>query len=239
MSTFAKKFFMAKPQLTAQCIDCFCSSVAFQSLSQEEIDLLNAHRVELKFNKGEVICKQGSFATHLLFVQNGLTKSYLEEDNRTQILCINPPGCFLEIPSMSVDNIFHYSVAALEDVDVCFFDLQVIKKVAQENAKFAWSLMKIGHDAQILTFDRFFSLTQKQLHGRMADILLCLANRIYGSYEFVLAFSRKDLADLTAMSNESAIRILKDFKDDGIIEIDGKGIKIINLEMLRKVSRFG
>jgi len=41
------------------------------------------------------------------------------------------------------------------------------------------------------------------------------------------------------MSNESAIRILKDFKDDGIIETDGKGIKIINLERLKKVSRFG
>ncbi len=230
---------MAKPQLTTQCIDCFCESIAFQSLSQSEIELLNAHRVELKFNKGEVICKQGSFATHLLFVQKGLTKSYLEEDSRTQILCINPPGCFLEVPSMSVDNVFHYTVAALEDVEVCFFDLSAIKKVAQENAKFAWFLMKIGHEAQILTFDRFFSLTQKQLHGRMADILLCLANRIYGSYEFVLAFSRKDLADLTAMSNESAIRILKDFKDDGIIETDGKGIKIINLEMLKKVSRFG
>lgn len=230
---------MAKPQLTTRCIDCFCESVAFQSLSATEIDLLNAHRVELKFNKGEVICKQGSFATHLLFVQKGLTKSYLEEDNRTQIICVNPPGCFLEVPSLTVDNVFHYTVTALEDVEVCFFDLQIIKQVAMQNALFSWHLMKISHESQVLTFDRFFSLTQKQLHGRMADILLCLANRIYGSYEFVLAFSRKDLADLTAMSNESAIRILKDFKDDNIIETDGKGIKIINLEMLKKISRFG
>jgi CRP/FNR family transcriptional regulator len=230
---------MAKTQLTTRCIDCFCESIAFQSLSVSEIDLLNAHRVELKFNKGEVICKQGSFATHLLFVQKGLTKSYLEEDSRTQIICVNPPGCFLEIPSLSVDNVFHYTVTALEDVEVCFFDLQIIKQVAMQNALFTWHLMKISHESQVLTYDRFFSLTQKQLHGRMADILLCLANRIYGSYEFVLAFSRKDLADLTAMSNESAIRILKDFKDDNIIETDGKGIKIINLEMLKKISRFG
>ncbi len=230
---------MAKTQLTTRCIDCFCESIAFQSLSVVEIDLLNAHRVELKFNKGEVICKQGSFATHLLFVQKGLTKSYLEEDSRTQIICVNPPGCFLEIPSLSVDNVFHYTVTALEDVEVCFFDLQIIKQVAMQNALFTWHLMKISHESQVLTYDRFFSLTQKQLHGRMADILLCLANRIYGSYEFVLAFSRKDLADLTAMSNESAIRILKDFKDDNIIETDGKGIKIINLEMLKKISRFG
>ncbi len=230
---------MAKPQITPQCIDCFCESVAFQSLSKEEIALLNDHRVELKFNKGEVVCKQGSFATHLLFVKKGLTKSYLEEDNRTQIICINPSGCFLELPSMSVDNVFHYTVAALEDVEVCFFDLQIINQIAQSNANFAWFLLKIGHEAQILTFERFFSLTQKQLHGRMADILLCLANRVYGSYDFVLNFSRKDLADLTAMSNESAIRILKDFKDDHIIETEGKGIKIVNLEMLKKVSRFG
>ncbi|MFH0999378.1 MAG: Crp/Fnr family transcriptional regulator [Bacteroidota bacterium] len=230
---------MAKPQITKHIIDSFCENIAYKSLSTEELDLLNSHRVELKFNKGEVICKQGSFATHLLFVQSGLTKSYLEEDNRTQILCINPPKTFLELPSMTVDNVFHFSVAALEEVQVCFFDLHIINQIAQNNAKFAWYLMKLGHELQILTYDRFFSLTQKQLHGRMADILLCLANRIYGSFDFVLDFSRKDLADLTAMSHESAIRILKDFKDDNIIETDGKGIKIINLEMLQNVSRFG
>ncbi|MDA3904590.1 MAG: Crp/Fnr family transcriptional regulator [Bacteroidales bacterium] len=230
---------MAKPKLTTECIDCFCEVVAFQTLSPEDIDLLNAHRVELKFNKGEVICKQGSFATHLLFVQKGLTKSYLEEESRTQIICLNPPGSFLEIPSLTVDNVFHYTVTALEDVEVCFFDLQIIKDIMQSNAKFACQLMKIGHEALVLIYDRFFSLTQKQLHGRMADVLLCLSNRIYGSYDFILDFSRKDLADLTAMSNESAIRILKDFKDDNIIETEGKGIKIINLEMLRKISRFG
>lgn len=230
---------MAKPKLTQQCIDSFCDFVAFQSLSTEEIELLNTHRVELKFNKGEVICKQGSFATHLLFVHKGLTKSYLEEDSRTQILCINPSGSFLEVPSMSAENVFQYSVAALEDVEACFFDLQIIKQVAQNNAGFAWQLMKIGNAAQILTYQRFFSLTKKQLHGRMADILICLSNRIYGSFDFVLDFSRKDLADLTAMSNESAIRVLKDFKDDNIIETGGKGIKIINLEKLRNVSRFG
>jgi len=230
---------MAKPQLSTQCMDSFCESVAFHTLNPKEIELLNTHRVELKFNKGEVICKQGSFATHLLFVQKGLTKSYLEEGKRTQILCINPIGSFLQIPSMSEENVFHYSVAALERVEACFFDMQIVKQVVHDNANFAWQLMKLGHETQILTYDRFFSLTQKQLHGRMADILLCLANRIYGSFDFILDFSRKDLADLTAMSNESAIRILKDFKDDKIIETDGKGIKITNLEMLRKISLVG
>ena len=73
----------------------------------------------------------------------------------------------------------------------------------------------------------------------MADILLCLAERIFKKEEFELNLSRKELAELTGMSTESVIRMLKKFKDDGIIELTGKRIKIANYDLLRKISEYG
>ena len=88
-------------------------------------------------------------------------------------------------------------------------------------------------------YGRFFSLTKKQLHGRLADILLCLANRIFKSNSFDLPLSRADLGDLTGMSTESVIRMMKDFKDDGLIGMDCKKIELLDISRLERISEFG
>jgi len=230
---------MAKAKFTKECLESFCGNVSSCLLSKDDIELLNKHRVEVKFNKGENICKQGSFANHLIYIKNGLSKSYLEDDNKVQIICVNPGNCILGIQSITTEGVFHYSVAALEDVYACLFDMHIVKIIAQRNAGFAYALLARANEAQVLTYDRFFSLTMKQLHGRMADILLCLTDRVYKSKTFTVDLSRKDLAELTAMSNESATRVLKDFKDDGVILLEGKTISILNRETLVRISKFG
>ena len=230
---------MAKPVYTEECLENFCSNISSCQLNRDDIELLNKHRVEVKYNKGENVCKQGSFANHLIYIKRGLTKSYLEDDNKVQILCVNPGNCILGVQSLTAQEVFHYSVAALEDVYACLFDMKIVNTIAQRNAGFAYALLSRANEAQILTYDRLFSLTMKQLHGRMADILICLSDRVYESNKFVVDLSRKDLAELTAMSNESATRVLKDFKDDKIILLDGKNITILDKEKLVRVAKFG
>ena len=73
----------------------------------------------------------------------------------------------------------------------------------------------------------------------MADILMCLSERIFKSLEYELPLSRNDLAELTGMSTESVIRLVKEFKDDSIIEVSGKNMKILDPERLRKISTIG
>jgi len=73
----------------------------------------------------------------------------------------------------------------------------------------------------------------------MADILLCLSERIFKERDFELNLSRRELAELTGMSTESVIRMLKKFKDDGLIQMTGKTINITNFELLKKISEYG
>ncbi|MCK5079255.1 MAG: winged helix-turn-helix domain-containing protein, partial [Bacteroidales bacterium] len=86
---------------------------------------------------------------------------------------------------------------------------------------------------------RFFCLTRKQLHGRMADIMMCLSERIFKSLEYELPLSRSDLGELTGMSTESVIRLMKEFKDDKLIEVSGKKITILEPKRMRKISEVG
>jgi CRP/FNR family transcriptional regulator len=73
----------------------------------------------------------------------------------------------------------------------------------------------------------------------MADILICLAQRIFKTDSFNLPLSRSDLAELTGMSTESVIRVMKDFKDDGLIQFEGKEIELLDIEKLLKISELG
>ena len=82
------------------------------------------------------------------------------------------------------------------------------------------------------------SLTHKQMHGRIADSLLYLS-KIYNNNSFETALSRQDIADLSAMTKESAIRICKKFKMDGIIDYNANKFKILNEKALKQISKTG
>ena len=91
----------------------------------------------------------------------------------------------------------------------------------------------------IALYEQISSLTQKQIPGRMADTLIYLSNRVYNSNPFNTNLTRQDLADLSGMTKESAIRVLKTFKEDDLIRIEGNHVEIVNLTMLETISRNG
>jgi len=82
-------------------------------------------------------------------------------------------------------------------------------------------------------------LTQKQMPGRVAGSLLYLAEEIYNTNDMMLDISRQDLAELSGMTKESAIRILKEFKDAGYISLDAQHFTIHDSENLEKISQNG
>jgi len=73
----------------------------------------------------------------------------------------------------------------------------------------------------------------------MADGLLYLSQDFYNDTAFDMHLSRQDIADLTAMSKDSAIRILKDFERDGIINTAGSRLEILDMQQLQDISLRG
>ncbi|NOQ27373.1 MAG: helix-turn-helix domain-containing protein [Bacteroidales bacterium] len=215
-------------------------SLSFDLLTSEEAELIDENSIEVKYKKGETICKFGTIAPHIIHLKKGLAKIYLEGLNNSLILKIIPPGKLIGLTSiLDGNNVFPYSAQVYEDSVATLIDIKVFRTIITQNAKFAASVIDILCENSLQTFGRFFCLTHKQLYGRMADILLCLAERIFNLTEFDLNLSRKELAELTGMSTESVIRMLKKFKDDGIIEMKGKKLKIVDYEKLKKISDYG
>lgn len=212
----------------------------FDVLTEEEQKVVNDHKVDIKYKKGEIIAKQGSFASHVIFLKEGLVKVFLEGNTKELILKIIPSERLITLSSIyEGNNTFLYSCATYIDSTATLIDADIFKQLMRTNSKFAAKIINILNENTAQVYGRFYALTCKQSHGRVADILLCLSQRIYKAPQFDLALSRNDLADLTGLSPESVIRILKEFKDEKLIEVKGKSMEILKPESLTKISFYG
>lgn len=212
----------------------------YELLTEDEKLLIDEHSVSLNFKKGETVCKQGAFASHIFFLEEGLVKVYLEERNKNLILTLSTNRNLLGLASIfEGNNKLPYSISTYTDSKIRMIDIQIFRQLLKQNPNFSYRIINILNESTAQIYGRFFSLTQKQLHGRLADILLCIATRIFKSKTFELPLSRADLGDLTGMSTESVIRMMKDFKDDGLIDMQCKSIELLDIPRLERISEFG
>ena len=222
------------------CKNCKKRNNIFALLNNDELEIIDRHRYELTFNKGEIIFKQGSPFTHIACITDGLAKLYIEGLNkRNLILSFAKPVQMIGGPGMFVDYKHHFSVAAVEETTACLIDTKVVEKLIEKNTVFACDLMKRTNQISIANFKKFINLTQKQMHGRIADAFILLEDEIYGRNPFLLTLSRQDIADLTAMSKENVIRVIKTFKDQGILSVDGNIVEILNKKELIRIGETG
>ncbi len=222
------------------CLGCQCMSQLFCLLNEEELLLVDENKIHVHFKAGETIKKQGTFMSHVLSVNSGLAKLYLEGiEGRSAILRIVKPTNFIGGPGIYFDQRHHFSITALVDSSVCFIDLQVFKQILSANNLFAEEFLKDFSRDVLNVYNRLIFLTQKQMPGRMADALLYLHDEIFNRAKFPMILSRFELAELSAMSRESAVKVLRDLQKDGIVRISDHEIEILDLESLQKISRVG
>jgi CRP-like cAMP-binding protein len=219
------------------CDECNRKSQLLQHLTDEQLDRVNGNRYEVRFKAGETMVKQGATITNILHLTSGMAKMYIEGvGGRNMIMRLFKPWELIGGSTIYYDVRYHFSVAAVEDTTACFIDIGVFKEMLYENRAFAEAYLYDVAKCSNFCIDRMVSLIQKQMHGRMADALLYFMQDIYQSNPFQLTLGRQDIGDMTAMSKDSAIRILKEFENDGIIKMNGKSVEVTNPNHLKEIS---
>ncbi len=223
------------------CVDCTQMSECFRVLSKNELGLVGQKMVRLSFRKGEIIAKQGAFATHIMFVKSGLVKLYRESENDQNDLIINIYAAdnILGLSSLFGDSIFHYSVAALEDSSLCLIEINIVRELVSRNSDFSVSVIKRLSRNNLLAYEILYAVTHKQLNGRMASAMIYLAREVFQASGFPMPLSRKELAEFTGMSVMSAVRAIKDLRQNGLIAGENGRIEILDMERLEQISKFG
>lgn len=215
---------------------CDIQAPCFQSLSPQEVELVRASKTQILFRKGDNLTKQGAFASYVLFMIKGLAKQYIEGDsNKSYNLNIIKTGEFIGLSSVFSNNIFNYSSVAITDCQVFLIEKEAIAKIVKQNGSFGLDIIKRYCSQNINLFDSLRKVLYKQMNGRMADTLLSI-DALKGEYpEIFQLLSRKDIADFSGISTESAVKLLKSFEKDGLIELNDKDIVIKDYKELQEI----
>jgi CRP/FNR family transcriptional regulator len=225
---------------TNHCNTCIYKSLLFGDLNTEDLNYLNKSKKEIVFKKGEIISEEGGEITSFLYLKDGLVKLYKKNPlYKDQIISIAKPKDFVSLLSIFSQSTYKYSISALEDTVVCSVDIEALKLVISRNGTFAIEILHKMSKMYDDILETRFEINKKHLRGRIAYILIYFSNYIYQSDDFDIPISRREIAELIEMTTENVIRILSEFRKDGIIKIDGKKIYLLEPERLENICKLG
>ncbi len=212
----------------------------FTELFPEELMLLEGKRTQLLYQKGENLIKQGAFATHVIYVIDGLVKLYLQTGVGRQInIRLAHKGDFLAFPALFGEDYYNYSAVAVKDTTVSMIDREALQGLLRENTSFAMRITtkNLRHEAFLLEIIR--NLSYKQMRGKLASALLYLSQPEFVEEDVFSYLTRQDIGDFASIPAESAIRFLKEFEKEGMLRLGGKDIQIVDMRRLEEISRKG
>lgn len=216
------------------------TSECFRHLLPEEVEMIRSHKKQIHYLKGETLFKQGAFAPYILFVVEGLVRVYLQTGRKKQLnLHLARQGDYIAFSSVFDQNIYKYSAVALKDSLICMIDKIAMKEVLLKNPKFAMNITSRNFRNENRYMDIIKNISYKQMRGKLASTLLYLSSEKFKNDSVFLHMSRLDIAEFASITNESAIKFLKEFEKEKLIELEGKDIRICNQEGLEQISKHG
>lgn len=214
-------------------------SPAAGKLSLQETEKLSGNCLTVKFKKGDSIIKQGTYSTNVVYLRRGHVKIHIEGPYRVQVVRIVRSPSYLGLPTTFGDKVNHYSVSAIGECEVCFIDITTFRMLLTTNSDFSNQILIELCKGELELYNKCVNRTQKQIRGKLADMLIDFADNIFKTESFNLNITQEDIGNLVDASRESVSRVLTEFAKDGIIEIKSKRITIRDRQMLNNISRNG
>ena len=218
-------------------------SEVWRILTDHEREILRANSTIQYFKRNEMIYCEGDEAKDMVCLLKGKVKiSKRGIGGRSQIIRMIKPIQYFAYRAYFAQEPYLTDATAVEASKVCIIPMIVVESLIRANTKLAmYYIRQLSVDLGIAD-SRTVNLTQKHIRGRLAESLLFLRD-CYGLEEdgvtLSIYLSREDLANLSNMTTSNAIRTLSTFDSEHIIALDGRKLKIIDEDRLRRVSRMG
>ena len=218
-------------------------SEVWRILTEQEREILRSNASIQYFKRNERIYHEGDDAKDMMCLLQGKVKiSKRGVGGRNQIIRMVKPIQYFAYRAYFAKQRYLTDASAFEASKVCIIPMTIVDELVRANSKLAmFFIRQLSIDLGIAD-ERTVNLTQKHIRGRLAESLLFLKNS-YGLEDdestINICISREDLANLSNMTTSNAIRTLSMFVSEHIIAIDGRKVKIIDEDRLRRISRMG
>ena len=207
----------------------------------EELKQLSTDRKLRSYKKKSTIYWEKDYANSLIFLNSGKIKTYkTNTDGKQLITGIHSEGDFIGFQALLAGSEYTESAMAMEDVEICKIPKDDFFNLLYTNKDVANKFIRILSNDLSEKEEQLLHLAYNSVRQRVAEKLLEVEEEFEKENEHVgFSISREDLASMVGTAQESVIRTLSDFKDEGLIEINSGKIKIMNSEKLNRLIEKG
>lgn len=227
--------------LPVSCDLCGRTAISsFRELNEDELTRLSAQKTCAFFKKGQILMHEGARAAGVYCIHSGQVKLFrMGTEGREQIIRFGQGGDLLGYRSVLSGEALSASIQAISDTHACFIPKSLFFDFIQENPKFSMEMMKkacheLGEAGKLIT-----NLAQKSVRERLAEVLMILRDTFGETDEgFIdVALTREEIASMVGTVTETAIRILSEFKESGLVVLKGRKIHIEKPQELLRIAQ--
>lgn len=189
-----------------------------------------------KYLRKEVIFREGDLVSSMYLLQSGKVKlSVINEDGKELITEWLGAGDYFGYRSMFTEKYHTLTATVSEDAELCVIPKAEFMNLIDSNHEVASVFIKMLSKDLEEREQELIDLAYNTVRKRVADSLLKLKERYQEDNQqgkFTMVIPRGDLASMVGTAKESVIRFLSEFKDEGLISIQGSSITILDEKKL-------
>ncbi|HET7361624.1 MAG TPA: response regulator [Salinimicrobium sp.] len=211
--------------------------------SSQKINSLNDLRefvrgFELQtYKSGETIYEEGKQSNQFFLVDKGVVKSHrMDEYGKELITSIYKEGDFFGNTSFNKHSTYEEYATAMEETKVYSVSKEELRDVLMKNSKITLDFIDVLGDNIEGIKEQLLEMAYGSVRKKAAKTILMFSQKIRRFPTQSIRISRSDLARVAGMAPESLIRTLSDFKKEGLIDIEGRNIKLLDLEALKSIG---
>jgi len=211
----------------------------FKKLTDSEFSQLNYEKSCSLYKKGSIIYREGSRLTGFYCVTRGIIKIFKTGmDGKEQIIRFAKRGEIIAYRSLLSQELACTTSKVIEEAVLCHIPYQTLIYLIQNNWEFSHHMLQIACKELREANDFITDIAQKTVRERLAEILLLLKDsfELDQAKTLQISLTREELANMIGTATESVIRLLSEFKQDKLIELQGRKIKLLNIPALTKVA---
>ncbi len=188
------------------------------------------------FKKDQAIYSEGEHSNYIYLVLNGIVKCHqLDEDGKELTTALHKEDDLFGYTSFTQNTIYQESATPIVETKLVGISKVDLKEVLDKNHSVTLELIQLLTEDISVVKEQLVHMAYSTVHRKTASTILMFAEKLNCRPDEHIRISRNDLASVAGVATESLIRTLSHFKKLGIIEVEGRNIKILDLKQLKDI----
>ncbi|SDS58048.1 cAMP-binding domain of CRP or a regulatory subunit of cAMP-dependent protein kinases [Polaribacter sp. KT25b] len=188
------------------------------------------------FAKNQIIYQEGNNSNYIYLIISGLIKCHkLDEQGKQLTTALYKEDDLFGYTSFTQNLSYQESATAIKDSELVGLSKKALTNVLNKNHQVTLELIELLTEDLAVVKNQLLQMAYSSVSKKTANTILKFVEKLNSKPEEQIRISRNDLASVAGIATETLIRTLSNFKKQNIIEIEGRNIRILDLEKLKDI----